>query len=118
MVSSTFVAILLIGVVFYVSVHYSADRLSFPIDTIERVLHSILKRMDSVTSLNSPRLALIQIRDCQSSLQTLIQLVGDESSLDVLCGIDVERIQNILYFQEVQMMDLMSRGQEAQNEST
>jgi hypothetical protein len=106
---NTCLLILLVILVFYVNLdNHVSSRPSFPTDTIQRVLYSILKRMDSVTSMTSPDLALIQIRECQSSLQTLIQLVGGESSLDILCGINVERIQNILYFQETQLQEISS----------
>jgi hypothetical protein len=75
-------------------------------DTIQRVLYSILNRMDTITALNSTQLAVIQIKQCQASLQTLTQLVGGESSLNTLCGINVERLQNILYFQEIQLQEV------------
>lgn len=73
---------------------------AFPSDTIRRVLHHIIKQSDAISSISSPHLALIQSRECQASLQTLVHLTGCANTLNTICGIDTETLQNILYHQE------------------
>jgi hypothetical protein len=84
--------------------HYMSVK-ALSTDTIQRVLHNILKQMDSILVINSPPMALIQIRECQSALQTLIQVVGGETTLETIGGINIEQLQNILYFQEQQVQE-------------
>ena len=76
----------------------------FPTETIQRILASILEQSEYISTVQSPHIALIQSRECQASLYTLIQLVGGgQATIDAICGIDSERLQNILHFQEKQI---------------
>lgn len=76
----------------------------FPSDTIHRIVDSILRQSEYISTVQSPHLALIQSRECQASLQTLICLVGGgQSTIDAICEIDTEHLQNILHFQEKQI---------------
>jgi hypothetical protein len=76
----------------------------FPTETIQRIMDAILQQSEYISTVQSPHLALLQSRECQASLQTLIHLVGGgQSTIDTLCGIDTERLQNILHFQEKQI---------------
>ena len=81
---------------------------TLPVATIQRLVYSILKQSECISSLQSPHLALIQSRECQASLYTLIHLIeGGTASLDSICGIDTGALQNILYFQEKQIQDFI-----------
>ena len=76
----------------------------FPSDTIQRVVSSIIQQSEYIATVQSPEVALVQSRECQASLYTLIRLVGGgQHTVDIICGIDTERLQNILYFQEKQI---------------
>jgi hypothetical protein len=76
----------------------------FPTDTIQSVVDAILRQSEYISTVQSPQIALIQSRECQASLHTLIRLVGGgQSTIDTICGIDTERLQNILHFQEKQI---------------
>ena len=76
----------------------------FPTDTIHRVVDGILQQSEYISTVQSPQIALIQSRECQASLHTLIRLVfGGQATIDTICGIDSERLQNILHFQEKQI---------------
>ena len=80
----------------------------FPSDTIQRVIDSILQQSEYISTVQSPEVALIQSRECQASLYTLIQLVGGGThTVDIICGIDTERLQNILYFQQKQIQEYL-----------
>lgn len=72
----------------------------YPSDTIRRVMHAILSQSDTTSSISSPTAALIQSRECQSSLNTLITLTGGSKALSTITGVDTETLQNILYYQE------------------
>jgi hypothetical protein len=83
----------------------------FPSDTIRRVVDSILQQSEYISTMKSPEVALIQSRECQASLHTLIQLVGGgQHSVDIICGIDTERLQNILYFQQKQIQEYINES--------
>jgi hypothetical protein len=82
----------------------------FPSETIQRIVESLLRQSEYISTIHSPQLALIQSRECQASLYTLIHLVGGgQTTVDALCGIDTERLQNILYFQEKQIQEYLQR---------
>ena len=79
---------------------------TFTTSAIERSMDSILQQSDYIASLSSPTIALIQSRECQASLYTLINVIdGGQSTIDYICGIDTERLKNILSFQEKQIRD-------------
>jgi len=79
-----------------------------PSDTIQRIVDSILQQSEYISTVQSPQIALIQSRECQASLQTLICVVGGgQSTIDTICEIDTERLQNILHFQEKQIQSYL-----------
>lgn len=79
---------------------------TLPVDTIKRMVHSILRQSELISSLQSPELALIQSRECQASLYTLVHLFT-LATIDSVCGIDTVALQNILYFQESQIREFI-----------
>lgn len=82
---------------------------TFPTDTIQRVVDGILHQSEYISTLHSPHVALIQSRECQASLHTLIHLVGGgQATIDTICGINTERLQNILHVQEKQIQDYIT----------
>jgi hypothetical protein len=105
---ATIIGIILM-VLFISRFYFMAQRShALPVATIQRITHSILKQSEMISSLQSPQLALIQSRECQASLYTLIHLVeGGPETLDVICGIDIIALQNILYFQEKRIREFI-----------
>ena len=96
---------LLLGMIIMALILYNLRHLFitqvFPSDTIRRVIDSIIQQSEYISTVQSPEIALMQSRECQASLYTLIRLVGGgQHTVDIICGIDTERLQNILYFQE------------------
>ena len=75
-----------------------------PEASIERSIDAILQQSNYIASLPSPRTALIQSRECQASLYTLINVVdGGQFTIDYICGIDTDRLKKILSLQEKQI---------------
>lgn len=108
MLSSVFLGMLLMAVLVY---YFSEAWIThvFPTETIRRVLHRIMEQSEAISTTHAPRIALIQSRECQASLETLIRLVsGGSSTLDALCGIETEKLQNILHDQERQILAVLS----------
>lgn len=95
---------ILIGIVISISFIVKYKHLfitsAYPSDTIRRVMHAILSQSNTISSISSPTAALIQSRECQSSLNTLITLTGGSKTLSTITGVDAETLQNILYYQE------------------
>ena len=96
------IVVLVMAMLFYRARHPFITRV-FPTDTIQRVVDSILQQSEYISTVQSPHIAMIQSRECQAALYTVISLVGGQSAIDTICGIDTERLQNILYFQEKQI---------------
>ena len=70
---------------------------------IERVVKMILAKSEVVSDTRDAHIALIRSRECQTALEILIILVGGHHVVNSVCGIDVENLQNILYYQEKQI---------------
>jgi len=103
MVMSVVAGMVIMTLIIYRVRHLFTTRV-FPTDTIQRIVNSILQQSEYISTVQSPHIAIIQSRECQASLHTLISLVGGgQSTIDTICGIDTERLQNILYFQEKQI---------------
>ena len=108
MLLSVFVGLLLITTLVLCRVYDVFNPRIYPTDTIQRIVDSILRQSEYISSLQSPHIAIIQCRECQASLATLISVIrGGRSTIDVACGIDTERLQNILYFQEKQIYEYL-----------
>jgi hypothetical protein len=107
MILSVIVGMLLMALLVHRYLYMLRPR-AFPVNTIKRIVHSILKQSETISSLQSPQIALVQSRECQASLYTLIHLIeGGTTTLDSICGIDTVGLQNILYFQEKQIRDFI-----------
>lgn len=104
----------LIGVALTLVVVYSFRHTLFtctlPDLTIQRVVDQILEQSETIAQIQSPRVAYIQSRECQARLQILIDIVGGQTILDSLCGINTARLQNILHTQETQIVQHIDRA--------
>ena len=79
---------------------------------IRRVLLAIIARADRIPSLSSPHQALIHSRECQAALATLFQLLGGEApTVDLLCGLNTSKLQNILSHQEREIRNTQSSNE-------
>jgi phosphomevalonate kinase len=81
---------------------------AFPTDTIRRILHNIMIQSETISNISTPETALIQSRECQSSLNTLIALTGGTQTINAITGVDTETLQNILCYQEKQITSHMN----------
>jgi hypothetical protein len=110
MIVSLFIGMIMMAVLIYIFRGLFLLRV-YPPETIQRIMDSIVQQSEYISTIQSPQIALIHSRECQASLATLLRLVGAQSTVDSICGIDTEHLQNILYFQEkqihsyLQMMD-------------
>jgi hypothetical protein len=76
----------------------------YPAETIQRIMDSIVQQSEYISTIQNPQIALIHSRECQASLATLLRVVGGgQATIDGICGIDTEHLQNVLYFQEKQI---------------
>ena len=72
-----------------------------PAPTIRRVMGSVLTQLEQNETMTSPYLAFLQVRECQTALQTLIQVVGGHhDTLDLICHVNVAQLQNLLHARE------------------
>lgn len=81
-----------------------------PSESINRIVYKIIKDSEEISNIQSPELALLKSVECQSSLDTLIQVVGGGyHTLDTVCHIDSEKLRNILHFQQTTIMEYINR---------
>ena len=101
---------ILLSVIFIMKYKHLFIVSAFPSDTIRRVMYSILQQSETISTITSPTTALLQSRECQSALNTLVALTGGTKALSTITGVNTETLQNILYYQEKQISTHMNAG--------
>ena len=100
MITLIFIGMLIMAVIIY----QLRDILVTRVETIQCIMDSIVQKSEYISNMHSPQIALLHSRECQASLATLLRMVGGGyATVDNICGVDTEHLQNILHFQEKQI---------------
>lgn len=75
----------------------------FPRNTIVNMIHQIIIRSKRIPYITDPTIAMIESRELQASLNTIVDMVGGMESLSTVCDLDIEDIRNNMQRQEYQL---------------
>ena len=86
--------------------HMWAHR-TLPAENVRRVVRRLVREADEISRTYDPRDAMLRSRACQCALDTLIDAVGGGcATIDAMCDVDTEALQNLLSQQQEQLRQL------------